>query len=484
MMAIGTISGTTITIGTPVTVYSDATITGLGVALALINPTTIGIVYVRNSAGTASLVARGATFSGSTLTLGGSTATATSFFTARDTGVIGACKVDTDKMFVMAQTSAGVGQGRVVSYVGTTPTINTAANFDAGANNEFFDCEQIETNAVLLTWGDSGNNTQHICRATVSGTTVSYGTVHDFASAGNNPGGWTLTEGQFSRLAIVDNTRAFIARRRRSDGALVLNEILLSSGTIYVQEDRVAASSSLGSSSNTVGIALIETTKLKVAVIGDIADSHRVYGEYDNIDKCVGIVINTVADSEVAFVQSAGRLAGFSGLTPGVRYYHDFISNTPTIINTGFELGIAIDTNELDLTCKRVPYSRGVAFVRNELTTGTTPGYQKIYHGMGFKPTSVDLQAAVQDPSGTNSAAVFGFGSYDAEGERSFCQQGYVLGGGAASTILDLRTPTAGTSSVATVLAADQFSITLNYTTHDAAEMDSTGVRHHAKFYS
>lgn len=464
-VAVVTISGTTPTVGTSQTVYSHATNTANGSALALVDTNKLAISYLLS---TGSLVVLGATISGATITLDTANAQTTAGFynaTGADQ-VIDAAKAATDKVFVAARSSTGTGLGIAASFSGTVPTMGSSSAFETGTGVTGISVEQISSNSLFIAWDDSSGTPASSCRrATLSTLTISYDTAVDFDS--NKTEG--TSRGQLNQVLVLSSTRAFVLRKKTSDNYAYLNEVVMESGTFYIQKDF----SVYASTASSLSICLLYGTRSRFFLTYNSGGLGKCYEEYDNSDSYIGFTTASAAASASVSVRVNGPLSGFSGLTAGDRLHLPFTSTTLTTTNTGVCVGVVKDTDELYIELQRKHYSKTVVSFRVEQAS---TGYQKFYHNLGRIPQTIRVYASLQDDNegvGYLMRKCRGYAKSTSEyGSMTETDgTGYVNSSlGRSSNFLDCS------SSVANPNSIDAFMVQLNFTTHDSGNMSSSGM--------
>lgn len=472
-VVIGSVSGTTLTINTPATVFTDAAVLTRSAYMDLINTDKLAIMYTTDGG---NLVVLGASISGTTITVDTANKVTTAGF-ATDARKNAACKAATDKFFVALRDSSGNGSGKAYSFSGTVPTAGATNDFDSGTGIDYLSCARLADNSILIVWTDtSGTPSSSSVVASIATVTTSYGSVVNFGD--NVP--TATTYGSHHSVIALSSTRAIVMRMKVGDSAAYWNEIDLSSGSICIQNDN-----SINSNGQKCAAALLTSSRNRFVLVNVESNSNgrsQVFSEYDNTNKfkLLGIATNTVSAGGTVNVQSTGLVTGLSGLTAGETYYHDFRSNTLTTTNTGVQIGVAISTTTLELRIEKVPYAKCVNTTRNE---NASTGYQKIYHNLGRVPSRMFFDAGNINNAG---AGIQRKNSRGVATSTSVSDQ--VYSEEYDSTGLSTSTKSGGSSFVihtgdsnAVVVAVDQFSVTLNFSTHSAAAMDSSGLQFFAE---
>jgi len=177
---VASVSGTTITYPSAVNVFESASTTDISVAQLTTDKALISYSDVGNSDyGTA----RVASVSGTTITY----PSAANVFESATTSYIGAFQLTTDKVLIgyKDEGNGNYGTAVVASVSGTTITYPSAvAIFTSGAKTNYTSTVQIDTNKVLIAYQDGGNsNYGTAVVASVSDTAITYGSEAVFNSA-------------------------------------------------------------------------------------------------------------------------------------------------------------------------------------------------------------------------------------------------------------------------------------------------------------
>jgi len=177
---VASVSGTTITYPSAVNVFESASTTDISVAQLATDKALISYSDVGNSDyGTA----RVASVSGTTITY----PSAANVFESATTSYIGAFQLTTDKVLIgyKDEGNGNYGTAVVASVSGTTITYPSAvAIFTSGAKTNYTSTVQIDTNKVLIAYQDGGNsNYGTAVVASVSDTAITYGSEAVFNSA-------------------------------------------------------------------------------------------------------------------------------------------------------------------------------------------------------------------------------------------------------------------------------------------------------------
>jgi hypothetical protein len=169
-VVLATISGTSVSYGTPVSVAASGVTVPYAKTLAF-NSTT-GIVCYRTT--TPNWVLRAVTVSGATVTVGSATNLTSSNGTEAASGHM--AMLDSTTGFVGYVTDTPSTFARAFTVSGTTITLGTAATL-IGTWNEFFNATQISSGKVLVGYNDGTTGFLQARVITNSGTTLTLGTA-------------------------------------------------------------------------------------------------------------------------------------------------------------------------------------------------------------------------------------------------------------------------------------------------------------------
>lgn len=177
---VGTVSGTSISFGTPVVFESSA----IGVCNAVYDPDTTNVVICYSPSTTDGYGIVG-TVSGTSISFG----TRTQFETgAVDGNVNGICYDTTNDKVVYAYRDTGnsnYGTAVVGTVSGTSISFGTPVVFESSASSHILPIFDPNAGKILIGYTDGGTDTTSIV-GTVSGTSISFGTKVDIETASSN----------------------------------------------------------------------------------------------------------------------------------------------------------------------------------------------------------------------------------------------------------------------------------------------------------
>ena len=177
---VGTVSGTSISFGTPVVFESSA----IGVCNAVYDPDTTNVVICYSPSSTDGYGIVG-TVSGTSISFG----TRTQFETGAINGdVNGICYDTTNDKVVYAYRDGGnsnYGTAVVGTVSGTSISFGTPVVFESSTSSHILPIFDPNAGKILIGYTDSGSDTTSIV-GTVSGTSISFGTKVDIETASSN----------------------------------------------------------------------------------------------------------------------------------------------------------------------------------------------------------------------------------------------------------------------------------------------------------
>lgn len=254
----GTVSGTTISFGSAALLLGGSNVRHLGCGYDVgQSKTIVGFCDVNTNRNAAVVVA---SVSGSTISYGTKATTNQGSNTVNDFVYDSA-----SQQMIYGFTAGGPLKACTVAISGTTATINSAANISSGTVNYFGISYDTSLQKVVASYGESSGSTGQIKVGTVSGTSITFGTASQF-NAGT----------QYVSSAYAAN----------------------SSSVVVVYRD--VSNSNRGTSQSVVGGALTNLTTTNY----------------------IGFSAAAYANGQTATIQVVGSTNGDqSSLTPGLPYY-------------------------------------------------------------------------------------------------------------------------------------------------------------------
>ncbi|MFA6394005.1 MAG: hypothetical protein WCW25_03995, partial [Patescibacteria group bacterium] len=197
---VGTVSGSTVTYGAPVSFYTAA---AEYISLVKLD-TNKALIAFKASSSTGSAVV--ASVSGTTVSLG-----ATVAFNSTYTIYVSAAPLGTNKAIIAFADNVDsyFGHAIVASVSGTTITYGAETIFNSGANTLYISATQLTTDKALIAFSPSASYYGYAIVASVSGTTITYGSAVNFNAAAT----------YYNSVVKVDTDKAIIAYSDTGDSA-------------------------------------------------------------------------------------------------------------------------------------------------------------------------------------------------------------------------------------------------------------------------
>ncbi len=171
---VGSITGTAISYGTPVVFESAGS---YDCAIAALSSTVVVIAYYdagNSNHGTAIV----GTVSGTSISFGSPTV-----FNATSTSDISICKADSDSVVIAYRDVTGThGEAIVGTVSGTSISFGTAVTFESGNTSEIDIVRMSDTVCVIVYRDNGDSNKQKGIVGTVSGTSISFGSIAEITS--------------------------------------------------------------------------------------------------------------------------------------------------------------------------------------------------------------------------------------------------------------------------------------------------------------
>jgi len=253
---VATLSGTTITYGTPVLVKS--TFNPYGSAIVGLDSATALIVYEENSAN--QLGARVLTISGTTITVG-------SQVTNGSTSQYPSLTPLTSTTALCVYLGGGA-KAVVITVSGTTPSFGSVASATGGANSTMSVSALSSTEAVMIRDDSANSNYPTVNVMTISGTSITMGSNYVIESVG------VSTSGGYVGIAATSSTSAIATWKTSSGSALAKSVAMTISGTIPTFGSAITLGSEAVNTSANQSMAPVSSTK----AIFTYASSSTGYG--------------------------------------------------------------------------------------------------------------------------------------------------------------------------------------------------------------
>lgn len=331
---VGSVSGTTITVGSRTAFNAAAT---AFISIAALSSTAVVIAYQDTgnaSYGTAII----GTISGTTITFGSEYV-----YSGSANAAISVCAMSSTSFLITAAIGA---QGYVVpgSVSGTAITFGTAPSFDTTAAPAYTSIVALTSATFMVAWA-RGTTDGRAKIGTVSGTTVSFTGASDVvfnAGSTNNVSAAKLSNSQ-AIVTYSDGGNSFYGTF--CTATISGNQITFSSEVVFRS----------GNTANTNGIFCSALTDRYVISFADVANSQ--YGTSlvfqpasSNVANWIGITAQSIANGASGTVTTlSGANTSVSGLTTGATYYLNN-DGSLTTTQTAYKAGKALSATSLLIT--------------------------------------------------------------------------------------------------------------------------------------
>jgi len=454
-MRIVTFDGETATLGNELDLATVYDVNGCAISLIAANKISVALHYDPNTGGQAAIDVFNVTISGTTITsyIANKISKTNGYITINQP--IDSVVLDTDVLFVFYSKIGGALDSWKVSFSGNVPSDVSTTNLDSSGIAQYVSAEKTCSNAgnqqALITWYDSAP-AYNARTVKVDNTT---GTLCNLASNPITPFSGTY----FSLCTIeIDSTSGNSSRSFLITSAGYLYEIITTGTTARV----VYAFYNAGFAKNWTNLCLTDIDRKTFVLVCDSTLISYSFAEYDNSARYIGCVVANADEGDPVVVRTIGDLGGFSGLVVGSDYFFDLDSYDLTRTPNGRYAFTAISTTEIDIKARKNIVS-GIDKQSRLENAGT--GYQKIYHNLGKKPEEICITSGHESTAGKLSTCFAD--TYDGVNtvrhelstESTPSSISYLSTNG---TIISL------VGSVAVISRVDDFTVTLDFTTHDA----------------
>lgn len=340
-VAVLTISGTTITLGTAVTIETSGDLNYQPIACAKLDTDKAAIWYRKDSDG--DLYVQALTISGTTIT----TNTAVKIYTSSTTHYLAMCSLETDKvLFAHDEWASSQVDVYVISVSWTTVTAG-AVNVISGWNNSGGKRISLtavsSTKALIMGSDDNSSNspsTDHINILTRSGDTVTGWSSYEINGSG------TGRQSRYWPCVVIDSNRAMIATLRSSTEAR-LNLLDISGSTPTSLQ---TSTYGITSSSQSPAMCKVAPWTL-VAWLWSNTTNDYIFRLTPISTARIGMTEFDVSSSALEDITLRFQLANTTWLTAGTTYYIDDNGRlTANYSSTAPVAGIADSTTTLLLT--------------------------------------------------------------------------------------------------------------------------------------
>ena len=325
---IGTISGTSISFGTPLSL--GAYTQGMRVRFDSGN-NKVAVLKANVSAQTVTLFTY--TYSGTTLTQTGSVVIVSGTTAPATISPMLNMSYDSSaaRLILMYcdRSNNGYGTAQVANLVTATPTVGAKSVFNAAATNYISGCYDPINNKTVICYQNSTTYGTAIV-GTVTSTTISFGGAQTFNSAATNYIGAVYCSFQ-KRIAIIWQGFSLSASL---------------SGTTLSFQTPVA-----NTGASCYGAVAYDSTNYKV-VYAYYQTSQVFEPGYTTVTNWVGVATNSAANGAAVNVAMQGAVAtNQTGLTTGTTYYLDSAGALTTSSSaTGYKIGKALSATSLLIT--------------------------------------------------------------------------------------------------------------------------------------
>jgi hypothetical protein len=338
---VGTVSGTSISFGTPV-VFESADTSYISAVFDSLNNKVV-IAY-RDSGNSSYGTAIVGTVSGTSISFG----TPVVFESAASYYISAAFDSLNNKVVIAYRDAGNASYGTAVvgTVSGTSISFGTPVVFESADISFISATFDSLNNKVVIAYRDGGNSSYGTAIVgTVSGTSISFGTPVVFESADTQ-----YISAAFDSL----NNKVVIAYRdagNASYGTAVVGTVSgtsISFGTpvVFESADISFISATFDSSSNKVVIAYQDVGNANYGTAVTF-DSYS----YTNVPEWIGISSDAYLDTETATIFRIGDVANNqAGLTPNAVYYVDLDGTLTTNSAGGRKIGKALSATELLIT--------------------------------------------------------------------------------------------------------------------------------------
>ncbi|GEM_PF-3934034 len=323
---VSSVSGTTITPGTPVALTAQASLS-MSTAVAALDSTRFVTFYRNSSPGNGFAVA--SSVSGTTITAG------TPVNVGGNAQSFSITALDSTRFVAMFyDVTPGVAAVRAGSVSGTTITLGAAiSNFTSLITP--VSIATLDSNRFIAVAGSNGSPNIYANVGTVSGTTITLGSN---ATLSTNVAGYI-------GVSVPDPSHFVVAYQNNSSGGYA-NVIYDNSvvGTTVTAGTNVVANAF---SSPYVSIAQVTGSKYAVTYNNGSTNSYPLaFVGSASSNSAVGMAINSANAGGTVAVASTGIVSGLSGLTSGATYYYGIATGLTTSVQT-YKVGLALSSSSI-----------------------------------------------------------------------------------------------------------------------------------------
>lgn len=344
---VGTVSGTSISFGTAVTFHSAYSYISKSAAAFDSNSNKVVIVFGDNAAGDKLLTAKVGTVSGTSISFGSAT-TLTSHNATNQYGVT--FDSNSNKIVVAYRGPASpnyYGTARVGTVSGTSISFGSEATFNAQRSQKPSLVFDTNSNKVVMTFTDYDNGERgSAVVGTVSGTSISFGSVVPFQDVGESMDGTYNTivfDSNLNKIIIAyeDNTP------NPNELKVVVGDV---DGTSIVFQPKVLLDNE---GRQQIANTFDSNSNRAVILWSKASNNYGTAATYKPTDvaQWIGFASAAVSDGATGTINVVSSVnEGQSGLTVGSKYYlldSGALTTTPT---SNREVGIATSATKLLIT--------------------------------------------------------------------------------------------------------------------------------------
>tara|TARA_R110002153_G_scaffold51460_5_gene144719 strand:- start:10358 stop:12613 length:2256 start_codon:yes stop_codon:yes gene_type:complete len=333
---VGTVSGTTITMGSSVTLDADSDVDFEGICK--VDTDKFAAVYADDTTTVDCIVC---TVSGTVITPG--TTAQVAAVTGHRQGGIQCVQLTTDKIAITYCDAATPDsfEMKVATISGTTPSFGTAAVIETstgGFASNGFDLQSVNAETVIATYEDTDDSKSYVIAASVSGTTITGGT--QAATAVTSVAAADVVIGS-------DGTHYFVAKDVADSDKLKYETFTLEGRVITLSGDTVTMDAG---DTNTPHACPVSEGGFFCTYTLDAADDGLAYALLEERGNVVGLMAEAGSTAETKDVAILGNVvSGLSSISPGSKYYIDSSASLVTGGGT-YGIGMGISTTQIAIT--------------------------------------------------------------------------------------------------------------------------------------
>jgi len=344
---VGTVSGTSISFGTPV-VFASTTVTSFASVFDTTNDKTVVTYRKTSTSGPYAIVG---TVSGTSISFGGEVQIDTT--NSRNSSIT--YDAGNDRLVYFFTDSSEYSYVSVGYVSGTSTTWGTKANGPNYGNYTYTRTVEYDPSSgkVLFLYRDASTTYLYGRVGTVSGTSISYGTAAAISSE-------VSQMMDYGRMAAYDSGAGMIVMPWSDNSSNIYVYNCTISGT-NVSATRYTIDSSAQFAGFGACAAVYDSNSKAVVVNyadglnSDYFTSTVYYNPSSNVTDYIGIAEQAISDTATGTVTVMGGVnESQSGLTIGSKYYLDNSGSLTTTVTAGREVGRALSATDILLTTGEV----------------------------------------------------------------------------------------------------------------------------------